>query len=345
MTLPAESQVGRRAVGPASGASRGQMDGCPRQDPAYRPATERAPPRRGPLHSPRRVGSVRHNQGVSTTVDPHVAPSPGDRARGSRTSAGRTRDEVARRGATRDPRGRHAARGHDAHTAATTTSWRPGFLRRWEGLIGGLAVCTWPRRGPRRGPWPTRSPCAPPRACAATLPISVVSISASSLRGMRQAQAAAEHVRGGPAAPRSVPPPRRAPRGVAAARWRHGAAPAAFARTGGLQPGPRPCPRPTAALMVLQRGREAHTTRCPRRSGRCVARRGATRCQHCRLLVGAGRARPTPAAEPGARGSAAGRVRPRGQALRRARPSLARSESRRRSAPSPSATGARPSGC
>jgi hypothetical protein len=31
-----------------------------------------------------------------------------------------------------------------------------------------------------------------------------------------------------------------------------------------------------------------------------------TRCPHCRLLVGAGRARPTPAAEPGARGSAAG---------------------------------------
>ena len=30
------------------------------------------------------------------------------------------------------------------------------------------------------------------------------------------------------------------------------------------------------------------------------------RCQHCRLLVGAGRARPTPSAEPGARGSAAG---------------------------------------
>ena len=29
-------------------------------------------------------------------------------------------------------------------------------------------------------------------------------------------------------------------------------------------------------------------------------------CPHCRLLVGAGRARPTPAAEPGARGSAAG---------------------------------------
>jgi hypothetical protein len=30
------------------------------------------------------------------------------------------------------------------------------------------------------------------------------------------------------------------------------------------------------------------------------------RCPHCRLLVGAGRARPTPAADPGARGSAAG---------------------------------------
>ena len=30
------------------------------------------------------------------------------------------------------------------------------------------------------------------------------------------------------------------------------------------------------------------------------------RCPHCRLLVGVGRGRPTPAAEPGARGSAAG---------------------------------------
>ncbi len=30
------------------------------------------------------------------------------------------------------------------------------------------------------------------------------------------------------------------------------------------------------------------------------------RCPHCRLLVGAGRARDTPSAEPGARGSAAG---------------------------------------
>ena len=30
------------------------------------------------------------------------------------------------------------------------------------------------------------------------------------------------------------------------------------------------------------------------------------RCPHCRLLVGQGRSRPTPAAEPGARGSAAG---------------------------------------
>jgi len=30
------------------------------------------------------------------------------------------------------------------------------------------------------------------------------------------------------------------------------------------------------------------------------------RCPHCRLLVGVGRSRPTPSAEPGARGSAAG---------------------------------------
>ena len=34
--------------------------------------------------------------------------------------------------------------------------------------------------------------------------------------------------------------------------------------------------------------------------------REALRCPHCRLLVGVGRARPTPEAEPGARGSAAG---------------------------------------
>jgi Homing endonuclease associated repeat len=32
----------------------------------------------------------------------------------------------------------------------------------------------------------------------------------------------------------------------------------------------------------------------------------ATRCPHCRLLIGPGRARPTAAANPGARGSAAG---------------------------------------
>ncbi|HEY1357911.1 MAG TPA: hypothetical protein VGF21_06370 [Thermoleophilaceae bacterium] len=34
--------------------------------------------------------------------------------------------------------------------------------------------------------------------------------------------------------------------------------------------------------------------------------REPTRCPHCRLLVGVGRSRPTAAAEPGARGSAAG---------------------------------------
>jgi hypothetical protein len=31
-----------------------------------------------------------------------------------------------------------------------------------------------------------------------------------------------------------------------------------------------------------------------------------TRCQHCRLMIGPGRARPTPEANPGARGTAAG---------------------------------------
>jgi hypothetical protein len=31
-----------------------------------------------------------------------------------------------------------------------------------------------------------------------------------------------------------------------------------------------------------------------------------TRCPHCRLMIGMGRARPTPAANPGARGTAAG---------------------------------------
>jgi hypothetical protein len=34
--------------------------------------------------------------------------------------------------------------------------------------------------------------------------------------------------------------------------------------------------------------------------------RDPLRCPHCRLLVGVGRGRPTPSAEPGARGSAAG---------------------------------------
>ena len=34
--------------------------------------------------------------------------------------------------------------------------------------------------------------------------------------------------------------------------------------------------------------------------------RAPRRCPHCRLLVGTGRARPTPSADPGARGSAAG---------------------------------------
>ena len=47
--LPAELQVGRRAGGPAAAGPRGrvggEMDGCSRQDPAYRPAKGRAPER------------------------------------------------------------------------------------------------------------------------------------------------------------------------------------------------------------------------------------------------------------------------------------------------------------
>jgi hypothetical protein len=55
--------------------------------------------------------------------------------------------------------------------------------------------------------------------------------------------------------------------------------------------------------------RDAYCPHCHLLMERGVAERwppAPMRCAHCRLLVGAGRARPTPAAEPGARGSAAG---------------------------------------
>ncbi len=58
-------------------------------------------------------------------------------------------------------------------------------------------------------------------------------------------------------------------------------------------------PRPEDAYcphchLLVEREAGAHWPRRP------------LRCPHCRLLVGVGRARPTPEADPGARGSAAG---------------------------------------
>jgi hypothetical protein len=60
------------------------------------------------------------------------------------------------------------------------------------------------------------------------------------------------------------------------------------------------------------RGRQRHDAYCPHCHLLIERRVGERwppaplRCPHCRLLVGQGRARPTPAADPGARGSAAG---------------------------------------
>jgi hypothetical protein len=64
--------------------------------------------------------------------------------------------------------------------------------------------------------------------------------------------------------------------------------------------------------QATPRSREARDAYCPH-CHLLIERRVARgwppeplRCPHCRLLVGAGRSQPTPAAEPGARGSAAG---------------------------------------
>jgi hypothetical protein len=65
-------------------------------------------------------------------------------------------------------------------------------------------------------------------------------------------------------------------------------------------------------MASATRQRQARDAYCPhchllieKRVGRRWPRE-PLRCPHCRLLVGVGRARPTAAAEPGARGSAAG---------------------------------------
>jgi hypothetical protein len=63
---------------------------------------------------------------------------------------------------------------------------------------------------------------------------------------------------------------------------------------------------------ATRESRTAHDAYCPHCHLLIERRAGdrwppaPLRCPHCRLLVGSGRARPTPAAEPGARGSAAG---------------------------------------
>ena len=66
------------------------------------------------------------------------------------------------------------------------------------------------------------------------------------------------------------------------------------------------------ATRKSARGQRAEDAYCPHchllieRSAGAEWPPAPLRCPHCRLLVGVGRARPTPAAEPGARGSAAG---------------------------------------
>src|SRR5256885_16013205 len=66
---------------------------------------------------------------------------------------------------------------------------------------------------------------------------------------------------------------------------------------------------PSATRQRKRRTRDAYCPHCHLLIERRVPRGWPTepmRCPHCRLLVGVGRARPTAAAEPGARGSAAG---------------------------------------
>jgi hypothetical protein len=66
---------------------------------------------------------------------------------------------------------------------------------------------------------------------------------------------------------------------------------------------------PSATRQKKAQARDAYCPHChlliERRAGQDWPNE-PLRCPHCRLLVGVGRARPTPAAEPGARGSAAG---------------------------------------
>jgi hypothetical protein len=66
------------------------------------------------------------------------------------------------------------------------------------------------------------------------------------------------------------------------------------------------------------------------------------RCPHCRLLIGRGRSKPTPAADPGARGSAAGVFAQQAKRLRDVRPSASPDEVRRAIRSVAAELGARP---
>jgi hypothetical protein len=68
-------------------------------------------------------------------------------------------------------------------------------------------------------------------------------------------------------------------------------------------------PLPTVASKKSRSGGDAYCPHCHLLIERGVGDewpRVPLQCPHCKLLVGTGRARPTPSAEPGARGSAAG---------------------------------------
>ncbi len=62
-----QGQAGPLAGGPPRSRSAAQMDGCPRQNPAYRPATERPRPA-GPLYVRGRVAVRGHGAGRARTV-------------------------------------------------------------------------------------------------------------------------------------------------------------------------------------------------------------------------------------------------------------------------------------
>ena len=82
----------------------------------------------------------------------------------------------------------------------------------------------------------------------------------------------------------------------------------------GFRPPPRRrkrrrVPLPSATRQKTKSAGDAYCPHCHLLIERKVGEewpREPMRCPHCRLLVGTGRARPTPSAEPGARGSAAG---------------------------------------